>query len=126
MMKAESKGMEKIRDSDSSEGQKILIDIFAVPELAREEFLQRSRDNRLFLRTLPGFVQDFIFEKSGGPGRYNFVTLAVWKNAVALDAARIAVSAQYAKTGLNLIETLKRLGIEMDRAQYIQIETGPF
>jgi hypothetical protein len=125
-MKAESKGMEKIRDSDSSEGQKILIDIFAVPELGREEFLQRSRDNRLFLRTLPGFVQDFIFEKSGGPGRYNFVTLAVWKNAVALDAARIAVSAQYAKTGLNLIETLKRLGIEMDRAQYIQIETGPF
>jgi hypothetical protein len=125
-MKAEYKGMEKIRNSDSSEGQKILIDIFAVPELAREEFLQRSRDNRLFLRTLPGFVQDFIFEKSGGPGRYNFVTLAVWKNAVALDAARIAVSAQYAKSGLNLIETLKRLGIEMDRAQYIQIETGPF
>ena len=32
-MKAESKGMEKPRDSDPSERQKILIDIFAVPEL---------------------------------------------------------------------------------------------
>lgn len=109
-------------DLTQSHTQQILINKFIVPEPARDEFMQRLRINRALIQTLSGFVRDFIFEQTGGPGKYNFVTMAVWESAAALDAARQAVYAEYAASGYNPREMYARLDIEADIAYYTQIE----
>jgi hypothetical protein len=69
--------------------------------LKHDQFMQRLRLNRALIQTLSGFVRDCVFEQTGGPGKYNFVTMAVWESAAALDAARQAVYAAYAASGYN-------------------------
>src|SRR5690606_35278998 len=56
------------------------VDKFIVPEGARDEFLSRIMETHRILRTQPGFLKDSILEQSGGPGKYNIVTVAEWTN----------------------------------------------
>lgn len=48
------------------------IDKFKVPAPARAEFLEKVQLTHELLRTLPGFIQDLVFEQSDGPGQFNF------------------------------------------------------
>jgi heme-degrading monooxygenase HmoA len=43
------------------------IDKFKVPSSARKEFIDRVYNSHEFLRTLPGFIQDYVLEQTGGP-----------------------------------------------------------
>jgi heme-degrading monooxygenase HmoA len=98
--------------------QKVLIDTFVVPEESKSEFLNRSRQIQTFLRTLPGFVEGFLYEKVDGTGRFNVVTTAVWENEAAYENARKATAEEFRKTGFNPQELMKRLKIEVERAVY--------
>lgn len=102
--------------------QRVVIDKFVVSGSAREEFLRSSRFAMAVVRTLPGFVHGVTFEKSGGPGKYNFVTVVIWESPEALEAARQEVPARYAKSGFDPREMFERLGIEMDRAYYTEMQ----
>ncbi|MBI1880408.1 MAG: SDR family NAD(P)-dependent oxidoreductase [Chloroflexi bacterium] len=104
-------------------GQIYRIDKFKVPKPARAEFIQRVRIPHEFIKTQPGFIQDFVFEQIGGPGAFNFVTVAVWESADALDAARQAATAKYREIGFKPNEIFDRLGIVADMANYSPIET---
>ena len=97
------------------------IDKFKVPSAARNEFLERAREIQSFLSTLPGFVEDAIYEQLGGPGAFNFVTLVAWESAEAAEAAKNAVSARFEAKGFNPQQFRARLGIEADAALYQQI-----
>ena len=94
------------------------VDKFAVPRAAREEFLQRVRETHQVLRQQPGFIRDTLLEQAAGPGRFNIVTIAQWQSQEAIDAARAAVAKAHAKSGFNPAETLARLGIDADIANY--------
>jgi heme-degrading monooxygenase HmoA len=98
------------------------IDFFVVPSSARTEFLDKVERTHEFLRTLPGFVQDYILEQTGGPGAFNVVTIAIWDSAEALEAARKAVMARHEAMGFNPQEMFARLDIKADLATYRQVD----
>lgn len=102
--------------------RQILIDRFIVPLNAREEFLERVRINRNFIKNLPGFVEDAAYEETEAKGEIKYVTVAVWENAGALDKAKKAVLAEYQKQGFDAVEMYKRLNIKIERAIYKKMD----
>jgi heme-degrading monooxygenase HmoA len=109
-------------NSQSTQNQQRMyrIDKFKVPPSARDEFLARIRESRKLLSTLAGFIRHSVFEQSNGPGAFNFVTLAEWESAEALENAVKSVAANYQASGFNPQQTRARLGIEADVAVYVQ------
>lgn len=96
--------------------QTILIDTFRVPQASRTAFLDRARKIQGFIRTLPGFVEGYLYEKTAGDGRTDFLTTAVWESQEAFENAKTAVAAQIVSAGSDPREGLKALGIETERA----------
>ena len=96
----------------------VLIDTFTVPEKASAEFRQAATAAQSFIRTLPGYVEGFIYEQMDGDSHYNFMTTAVWENEHAFEEAKKAVFADYQKRGYNPEDTRKLLGIEQTRSTY--------
>ncbi|MGP9800601.1 antibiotic biosynthesis monooxygenase family protein [Rheinheimera sp. NSM] len=97
------------------------VDKFIVPADARNEFLARILDTHQILRRQPGFVQDSVLEQTSGPGQYNIVTIAQWQSQAAIDAAKIAVQAEHAQSGFNPQQTMARLGVQADIANYAKL-----
>lgn len=97
------------------------VDKFVVPDHAREEFVSNVRKTHELLRTLPGFIQDFVLEQSSGPGEFNFVTIVEWDSAQSIENAKAAVMAMHAQTNFNPQELFARLGIKADLANYRQL-----
>jgi heme-degrading monooxygenase HmoA len=98
------------------------VDKFVVPDHAREEFISRVRNTHQLLRTLRGFLQDFVLEQSAGPGEFNFVTMVEWDGLASLENARAAVMAMHKETHFNPQEMFARLGIKTDLANYRPID----
>jgi heme-degrading monooxygenase HmoA len=101
----------------------ILIDTFVVPEQSKAAFLESARRAQSFIRTLPGFVDGFLYEKKDGESRYNFVTTAVWKDDKAFADAQKAVAAEFQRRGFNPQQTAQALGVERIRSIY---ERSPY
>src|SRR5262245_12580797 len=97
------------------------MDKFKVPAAARGEFLERVRATHQILKAQPGFVSHAVFEQTGGPGTFNFVTLAEWESMEAIEAAKKSVAAKFAEIGFDPNETRTRLGIEADIAVHTQV-----
>jgi heme-degrading monooxygenase HmoA len=98
--------------------QKILVDTFIVPEPSVASFLETAHKVQKFLKTLPGFVEGFLYEKREGEGRHNFMTTAVWETETAFDNARKAVAAEFSRQGVDPEAAMKELKIERERAVY--------
>ncbi len=98
--------------------QKVLIDLFIVPEESRVEFLENTRKVQGFLRSITGFIEGYLYEKTDGNGQYNIITTAVWENETVYENARKAVTAEFQKQGFNPQELMGRLKIKSERAVY--------
>ncbi len=98
------------------------VDKFSVPQTAREEFLERVHETHQVLGRQPGFIHDVLLEQVAGPGRFNIVTIAQWESQEAIDAARTVVMEAHAKSGFNPQDTMARLGVEADIANYRPIK----
>jgi heme-degrading monooxygenase HmoA len=98
------------------------VDKFVVPAHAREEFVSKVQTTHELLRTLPGFVQDFVLEQSSGPGEFNMVTIVEWDSVEAIEPARAAVLAKHQEMNFNPQEMFARLGIKADLGNYKKIE----
>jgi heme-degrading monooxygenase HmoA len=98
------------------------VDKFVVPNRAREEFLTRVRETHDLLRTLPGFLQDFILEQESGPGEFNCVTIVEWEDAKFVESAKSAVMTMRKQTSFNPEELFSRLGIKADLGNYRRIQ----
>ena len=96
----------------------VLIDTFIVPEESKNEFREAAVRAQDFIKTLPGYVEGYIYEQTGGESSANFLTTAVWKNEAAFEDAKKAVLAEYAKRGYDPAVTRQRLGIEQTRSTY--------
>jgi|SRR5882672_4409728 len=57
----------------------VLIDKFIVPEEARAKFLEEVHRSAALLRTLPGFVEGYVYERTDGESRDNIMMSAAWK-----------------------------------------------
>jgi heme-degrading monooxygenase HmoA len=90
------------------------VDRFTVPPAARDEFLDRVRRIHRLLETLPGFQDGAVREQIDSREHLRIVTLAIWENREAFDAARRLVQARYQEEGFEPRELIARLGIEAD------------
>jgi heme-degrading monooxygenase HmoA len=98
--------------------QLVLLDLFIVPEESRSELLDNARWSARFLRSLPGFVEGFILEKTDGDSPHNIVTTAVWESETAFENAKKAAQAEFQKAGFNAGEIMKKLNVHFTRAVY--------
>jgi len=96
----------------------VLIDRFIVPAQSTESFLAEVRKSAAFLRTLPGFVEGFVYEKTDGEASSNVVTTAVWKDEEAYRNAKSAAAEGFRKIGFNPQEIMKNLNVSIERAVY--------
>jgi heme-degrading monooxygenase HmoA len=97
---------------------KILIDKFIVPEPSKASFLESAHRVQRFLKTLPGFVEGFLYEKKEGEGQYNYMTTAVWESERAFNEAKSAVATEFSKEGIDPQKVMNELKIERERAVY--------
>jgi heme-degrading monooxygenase HmoA len=102
--------------------QTVLIDKFIVPEESRTAFLEASRKIQGVLKTLPGFVEGFVYEKRGGAG-HDIMTTAVWETEDAYNNAKNAMAAQLQRLGLNPQDIMRRLKAQVERGIY---ERSPY
>jgi heme-degrading monooxygenase HmoA len=100
------------------------LDRFVVPDAAQEEFLARLHASQQFLRSLPGFLQDFALQQNAGNGMRHYVTLAEWTDAAAVDVARAAIHAWYASTQLDPQELFARLGVTAELGNYFPVKAS--
>jgi len=104
--------------SSKIETQQFFIDKFIVPQNAKREFIERMNVNRNFIKNLPGFIEDNVYERTDEHGNLIIVTVAMWENEDAIKNAKGAVQALYQKEGFDMQGFLKRLNIVIDRGQY--------
>jgi predicted ester cyclase/heme-degrading monooxygenase HmoA len=108
----------QLSNRQPSGNQVNFIDKFLVPAKAKQEFLERVKINRNFIKNLPGFIKDAAYERTDENGNLVFITIAVWESEDAVKKAKEAVQAEYQKQGFNMPEMLERLNITMDRGVY--------
>ena len=94
------------------------IDAFTVPAASRPEFEAAMHRNLAFLKTMPGFNQHMVFEKTNGPTTFDIVTIAVWDGPEAIAAATEKVRAYYQSIGFDMPSVLGRLGITASLGYY--------
>ena len=97
------------------------VDKFKVPEAAQAEFQARAIEAQEFLRRQPGLIEARLLKKTGGPGAFNFVSMAVWESASAVAAARDVMAAYQKSKGFNPDEFRARMNIEADVAAYEEV-----
>lgn len=96
----------------------VSIDLFTVPGESRDKFLNESQKIRRFIKTIPGFVEGFMYEKKDGDSEYNFITTAVWKNEQAFENAGKTIAEEFQKQGFNPGEMFKKRNIQRMRSEY--------
>lgn len=94
------------------------IDAFSVPAASRAEFEAAMHRNLAFIEKQQGFVHHIVFEKTTGPTSFDIVTIAVWENQAAIDAASDTVRAYYQQIGFDMPATMTRLGITASLGYY--------
>lgn len=96
----------------------VLIDTFIIPEASKSAFLTRARQMQSFIKTLPGFVEGYIYEARDGESQHQVLTIAVWESATAFESAKQAVATENQRQGVNPQEVTRQLGITFTRAMY--------
>jgi heme-degrading monooxygenase HmoA len=102
--------------------EQIFIDRFILPESAEPEFKERMAISRDFIKELPGFVRDEAYMRRDGEGNIFCVTMAIWESEAAINVARELVQAEYKRTNFNMPAMMQRLGVQMERGQYQELE----
>ena len=100
------------------------IDVFRVPEAARESFLRRVEETHAILRGCDGFIHDAILERCDGEGQFNLVTSVAWSGKEAMDGAKAAVLAARKATGFNPQDFMTQYAITADFGLYRPLSTA--
>jgi len=107
---------------NSNKSQRVYrVDKFIVPTPAREEFLEKALHTQKFLRSLPGFLQDFVLEQSSGDGEFKVLTIVEWDSMESVEKAKPVVISMHKEINFNAQEMFTRLGIKVEQGYYSQI-----
>ncbi len=98
------------------------VDKFVLPEQAREEFMGKVRESQELLRTMPGFVRGALLERVSSPGELTIITIAEWESAEVVERVKAKVAARHQQQGFNPQAMYDRLGIKLDRGDYLSVE----
>src|SRR5712671_1954893 len=98
------------------------LDKFVVPTAARVELVDRVRRTHTFLKEQQGLLKAFVLEQFSGPDEFNIVTTVEWASQETFENASVVVTARYREMNFNPQETLARLGIKADLANYKRLE----
>jgi heme-degrading monooxygenase HmoA len=101
----------------------ILIDQFVVPQAAVREFLEHVHFSARIVKTRPGFVEGYVYQRAAEDGQVNIITTAVWASESAMQEARKSIAAEFASIGFDPAGIMQRLGVQMQRASY---ERSPY
>ena len=101
----------------------VVIDQFVVPPDAMAELLETSRKAQKVLKTRPGLLEGFVYEKRDGDGRNNAITPLVWQNEDAYRNARTAMADTLQSFSPNPQAVMRKLGIQIERGSF---ERTPF
>lgn len=115
-----NKGQSK--ENSNKMKKQILIDKFFIPKNSIEEFNQRMKYNRDFIKNLPGFIKDEVFVQTAEDGSLTVITVATWENQERLTRARDVVQNEYKRIGFNPVEFYQRLNIKMERGLFQDME----
>ena len=96
----------------------ILIDQFMVPETAAEEFLRHVHFSARIVKTRPGFVEGYVYQRAMDDGQVNVITTEVWASESAMQEARKSVAAEFTSIGFDPPAIMQRLRVQMQRATY--------
>ncbi len=107
-----------VSDKNETWNAVYFIDKFLVPKNSNAEFVQRMNYNRNFIKNLPGFIKDDVYQQEDKDGSFSIITIAAWQSQSHLDSAKQAVQQEYQRIGFNPLEFYKRLNITMDRGVY--------
>ncbi len=110
------------KESSNKMKKQILIDKFFIPKNSIEEFNQRMKYNRDFIKNLPGFIKDEVFAQTAEDGSLTVITVATWENRESLTRARDVVQNEYKRIGFNPVEFYQRLNIKMERGLFQNME----
>ena len=102
-------------------GSVFRVDKFVVPAQARDEILARVFQTHELLRRQDGFVRDYLLEQFSGPGEFNLVTMVEWESQEAVDKVVPIVKAAQERIAFSPQETLQRLGVKADIANYQRV-----
>ena len=94
------------------------IDKFIVPGAARQAFIDAVDDTDSVMRRQPGFVRHDLLEQVGGPGEYNFVTVAEWESDAVIPTVAAAIARHHAIRCFDRNAFFARHGIRADIATY--------
>jgi hypothetical protein len=100
------------------DGTTYRIDKFMVPDAARSEFLTILEATQSVLRQQPGYLGGLVAEQTGGPGRFNLVTVVEWSSGADIDGAKRAVDELHARLGFDRAAFLAQAGIIADLGFY--------
>ncbi|HEY7887429.1 MAG TPA: antibiotic biosynthesis monooxygenase [Steroidobacteraceae bacterium] len=96
----------------------ILIDQFTVQQSAAREFLEHVHFSARIVKTRPGFVEGYVYQRSLDDGQVNVITTAVWASESAMQEARKSIAAEFSSIGFDPPGIMQRLGVQMQRATY--------
>jgi hypothetical protein len=94
------------------------IDRFRVSAAARGEFMERVAFIDRFLGGIDGCLSHGVYERQLESGDWAVVTVAEWRSPEVMATAQSLAAAEYAKSGFDPREFIKRLGIEADIGVY--------
>lgn len=98
--------------------QIVSTDLFIVPKESAAEFVEQSRVVQEFIKTVPGFIEGFTYEKINGDSEYNFITTAVWESEVVFQNAGKAIGAEFQRRGFNPRALFEKLRVKRIRSEY--------
>lgn len=96
----------------------ILIDQFTMPPAAAREFLKHVHFSADIVKTRPGFVEGYVYQRALEDGQVNVITTAVWASESAMQEARKSIAAEFASIGFDPPGIMERLSVRMQRATY--------
>jgi len=95
-----------------------LIDQFSIPKSSIAEFKEKMGYNRIFIKSLSGFIRDKALENYDDNGNLTVITVAEWQNQDKLNVAKVSVQEEYKRIGFNPKDFYERLNIKIERRQY--------
>ncbi len=96
----------------------VSIDLFIVPMESEKVFREESDMVRRIIKSVPGLVEGFFYERTSGDGEYNFITMAVWESEETFSNAGKAVWTEFQKIGFNPQQAHDRLRVNRIQSVY--------
>lgn len=102
--------------------QTVVIGTYDLPRESKEAFLELIGDTQGYLKSLPGFLEDYLCEGADDEGsRCQIATIAFWEDEKAYENAVAAVAAWNRERGVDAQALARDLGVVGQRVAYKRV-----